>query len=44
MRLLLIEDQRRLAENIKGGLVESGFAVDLAFDGEEGQHLAETES
>lgn len=43
MRLLLIEDEKRLSDNIKKGLVEQGFAVDQAFDGEEGQYLAENE-
>ena len=43
MRLLLVEDEERLSNNIKKGLVEQGFAVDQAFDGEEGQFLAESE-
>src|SRR3989344_5940849 len=43
MRILVIEDERRLANVIKKGLIEDGFAVDLAFDGEEGQFLAESE-
>ncbi len=44
MRILLVEDERRLSNVIKKGLVEEGFAVDQAFDGEEGQYLAESES
>src|SRR3989344_3019960 len=44
MRILLIEDEKRLSEIIKKGLVEQGFAVDQAFDGEEGLYLAESES
>ncbi len=37
MRALVIEDERRLAENIARGLRQSGgFAVDIALDGEEG--------
>lgn len=43
MRILLIEDEQRLSSTIKKGLVEEGFAVDQAYDGEEGQYLAETE-
>lgn len=43
MRLLLIEDEKRLSDNIKKGLTEQGFAVDQAFDGEDGQYLAESE-
>lgn len=44
VRVLIIEDERRLALVIKKGLVENGFAVDLAFDGEEGKFLAESEN
>ncbi|MCL4387210.1 response regulator transcription factor [Patescibacteria group bacterium] len=44
MRILLIEDERRLANVIKKGLTEDGFAVDQAFDGEEGLYLSESET
>lgn len=43
MRILLIEDEQRLSAVIKKGLIEEGFAVDCAYDGEEGQYLAESE-
>lgn len=43
MRILVIEDERRLANVIKKGLIEDGFAVDLSFDGEDGQYIAESE-
>lgn len=43
MRILIVEDERRLANVLKKGFTEEGFAVDLAFDGEEGQFLAESE-
>ncbi|MEK7533554.1 MAG: response regulator transcription factor [Patescibacteria group bacterium] len=43
MRVLIVEDERRLSNIIKKGFVEDGFAVDQAFDGEEGQYLAESE-
>ncbi len=43
MRILLIEDEKRLSAVVKKGLVENGFAVDQVYDGEEGQYLAETE-
>ena len=43
MRILIVEDERRLSNIIKKGFVEDGFAVDQAFDGEEGQYLAEAE-
>lgn len=44
MRILLIEDEKRLSGVVKKGLTEQGFAVDQAFDGEEGKYLAEVES
>lgn len=41
MKVLIVEDELRLAANIKKGLATlAGFAVDVAFDGEEGLHLA----
>jgi DNA-binding response OmpR family regulator len=40
MRILAVEDQRRLAGAIKRGLETEGFAVDIAVDGEEGLWLA----
>jgi len=42
MRILVVEDSRRLAGIIKRGLLEEGYSVDNAFDGEEAQHMAET--
>ncbi len=44
MRILIIEDERKLSNIVRKGLIEEGFAVDQAFDGEEGQYLAESES
>jgi DNA-binding response OmpR family regulator len=41
MRVLLIEDEQRLAENIVAALRETGLAVDHAADGEAGSHFAE---
>ncbi len=41
MRLLLVEDEQRLAENIATALRESGYAVDHASDGVDGSHMAE---
>jgi two-component system, OmpR family, response regulator len=43
MRLLLVEDDLKIALFIKSGLEESGFAVDHATDGQNGLHLALTE-
>lgn len=44
MRILFVEDELRLSAIIKKGLTEEGFAVDTAYDGEEGKYLAESES
>ena len=44
MRILLIEDEKHLSDVIKKGFTESGFALDQAFDGEEGLYLAQSES
>ena len=41
MKLLLIEDDVKLLENIKEGLKKQGFRVDSATDGEEGLYLAQ---
>ncbi len=43
MRILIIEDEKELAENTKNYLVKRGDAVDLSFNGEEGQFMAESE-
>lgn len=42
MRILIIEDEKNLAEILKKGLEENGFTIDLSFDGEEGLFMAET--
>ncbi|OGG08664.1 DNA-binding response regulator [Candidatus Gottesmanbacteria bacterium RBG_16_43_7] len=44
MRILVIEDEQRLSNIIKKGLMEDGFAVDTAYEGEEGLYLAESET
>ncbi len=41
MRILVIEDEKKVARFIKRGLEESGYLVDVATDGEEGLYLAE---
>ena len=41
MRILLIEDNRRLNTSLKMSLLDDGYAVDAAFDGQEGQDFAE---
>ena len=43
MRLLVIEDDPDLNRQLVTALGEAGYAVDTAFDGEEGLHLGETE-
>lgn len=40
MRLLVIEDEVRLAEYLRKGLSENGYVVDVAHDGVDGLHLA----
>jgi DNA-binding response OmpR family regulator len=42
MRVLVIEDSRRLREAVSTGLRRAGFAVDYAGDGEEGLWLAQS--
>jgi two-component system OmpR family response regulator len=44
MRVLLVEDDRLLAKEIAQALRHENFAVDIAVNGEDGQHLGETES
>jgi heavy metal response regulator len=40
MRILVIEDEAKLAKYLKKGLSENGFVVDVASDGIDGKHLA----
>jgi len=40
MRLLIVEDEKKVASFIKQGLEEEGYAVDVAMDGEEGLAMA----
>ena len=40
MKLLVIEDEVKLAEYLRKGLTESGYVVDVAHDGIDGLHLA----
>ena len=41
MRILVVEDEKRLATALKRGLADEGFAVDVAFDGTEGLWMAQ---
>ena len=38
MRVLIVEDERRIADFISRGLFEQGYAVDVAYDGDEALH------
>jgi len=40
MRILVIEDEQKVANFIKQGLKEEGYSVDVAYDGEDGYFLA----
>lgn len=43
MRILVVEDEHRIAQAIKKGLEQEHYAVDIAFTGTEGYDLAATE-
>src|SRR6187401_1565693 len=43
MRILLVEDDKDLQRLLKKALSDAGYAVDTAFDGEEGHFLGDTE-
>ena len=40
MRVLVVEDERRLAAGLRKGLEAEGFAVDVALDGADGLWMA----
>ncbi|MEX2420831.1 MAG: response regulator transcription factor [Actinomycetota bacterium] len=40
MRVLVVEDERSLAEGLRTGLAAEGFATDVVHDGVDGLHLA----
>jgi len=43
MRILVVEDEHKIANSIKKGLEQETYAVDVAYDGEEGFDLASSE-
>ncbi len=43
MRILVVEDEHKIANSIKKGLEQESFAVDVAYDGVDGYDLASTE-
>lgn len=44
MRILVVEDEAALAAQLRQALVQAGYAVDVASDGEEGHFLGDTEA
>jgi len=43
VRILVVEDEHKIANSIKKGLEQESYAVDVAFDGEQGFDLAAAE-
>jgi two-component system OmpR family response regulator len=43
MKILLVEDDRELADAVARALRAENFVVDMAFNGEDGQHRGDTE-
>lgn len=43
MRILIVEDEHKIANSIKKGLEQEGYAVDVAYDGNYGYDLSSTE-
>ena len=43
MRILVIEDEHKIANSIRKGLEQESYAVDVAYDGETGFDLASSE-
>ncbi len=44
MKVLIVEDEHKIANSIKKGLEQESFVVDVAYDGTEGFDLASSES
>jgi DNA-binding response OmpR family regulator len=44
MRILVVEDEHKIANAIKQGLMQQSYAVDVAYDGDEGLAMATTET
>ena len=40
MRILVVEDERKVASFIKKGLEEQSYVVDVSYDGKQGEELA----
>ena len=43
MRLLIIEDERKIANALKKALQRENYAVDVSYDGDDGYAMASTE-
>jgi len=43
VRILVVEDEHKIANSIKRGLEQEGYAVDVAYDGNAGYDLASSE-
>ena len=43
MRILIVEDERRIANTIKKGLEQERYAVDVSYDGTDGYDMATSE-
>ena len=43
MRILVIEDEKKVANFLRQGLEEEHYAVDVAYDGEQGEELASSQ-
>jgi len=43
LRVLVVEDEKLLADQLAAALTEAGYAVDCAGDGERGEYLGQTE-
>lgn len=40
MRILVVEDEKKIADALKKGLTQESFAVDVAYDGKDGLYMA----
>ena len=38
-KILIVEDEKKIADTLKFGLGEIGFSVEVAYDGKSGYHL-----
>jgi DNA-binding response OmpR family regulator len=44
MRILIVEDEHKIANAVKRGLEQQSYAIDVAYDGDNGLSMATTES